>query len=432
MGKGAGKGAGKGGKDTPQERSADGTPLGVTRVVPIKAADGGPYQGPFPPLKEAAEPLKSIRWYRCPMQKGALGELMKRSDAKGLWQCGGHFSIFLATALCVHRCCTAGAYMALPFAMFAHGTVGSTLVYGCHELGHGTMFQTKALNTFFLYLYSVLFWWDPIDYAASHTYHHRYSQYPEADRENLFPLEPTLDKWVMLRLFTVNLDSGPGRVFGKGGMFSTIKLTCKAALGGVASEEGAESYEWLQKVHEDQPEEWTRSMHFSQGIVAFHLAVLCYSLATAQPILIFIVSLHSFFCSWYSYFVGSCQHCGLKSSTPDFRKNTRSITLDPFSEFLFFHMNWHIEHHMFAAVPCYNLKKCHEATQDYMPEPRSLVGAWTEMREIWHRQQLDPTYEFDTPVRDGGKAAGGLVTDEIGGSIGDLAPAGLTDAKKDA
>ena len=49
-----------------------------------------------------------------------------------------------------------------------------------------------------------------------------------------------------------------------------------------------------------------------------------------------------------------------------------------------------------------------------------------------HRQQLDPTYEFDTPVRDGGKAAGGLVTDEIGGSIGDLAPAGLTDAKKDA
>ena len=428
--------------------------------MPIKAADGGPFQGPFPPLKEAAEPLKKIQWYRCPMPKGALGELMQRSDAKGLFQCAGHFSIWLTTAACVHRCWSAGLYALLPLAMFAHGTVGSTLVYGCHELGHGerrsssfprfssisppllrhftqfslelsgTMFKTKALNSFFLYLYSVLFWWDPIDYAASHTYHHRYSQYPEADRENLFPLEPTLDKWVMLRLFTVNLDSGPGRVFGKGGMFSTIRLTCKAAMGGVASEEGAESYEWLKAVHADQPEEWTKSMYFSQGIVAFHLAVLCYSVYTAQPVLVFIVSLHSFFCSWYSYFVGSCQHCGLKSSTPDFRKNTRSITLDPFSEFLFFHMNWHIEHHMFAAVPCYNLKKCHQVTKDYMPEPRSLVGAWKDMREIWHRQQLDPSFEFDTQVNGGpSQGASSLVTEDIGGSIGDLAPAGLTDKK---
>ena len=92
------------------------------------------------------------------MQKGVLGELMKRSDAQGLLQCGGHFSIWLTTAFCVYRCWSVGWYAALPFAMFAHGTVGSTLVYGCHELGHGTMFQTKALNTFFLYLYSVLFW----------------------------------------------------------------------------------------------------------------------------------------------------------------------------------------------------------------------------------------------------------------------------------
>ena len=119
----------------------------------------------------------------------------------------------------------------------------------------------------------------------------------------------------------------------------------------------------------------------------------------------------------------------MKSSTPDFRKNTRSITLDPFSEFLFFHMNWHIEHHMFAAVPCYNLKKCHEATKDFMPEPRSLVGAWKEMREIWHRQQLDPTYEYDTPCNDGSGSVKELVTDEIGGSIGDLAPSGLKDKK---
>ena len=35
----------------------------------------------------------------------------------------------------------------------------------------------------------------------SHSYHHRYSQYPEADRENLFPLEPSLDPMVLLQVF---------------------------------------------------------------------------------------------------------------------------------------------------------------------------------------------------------------------------------------
>ena len=35
-------------------------------------------------------------------------------------------------------------------------------------------------------------------------------------------------------------------------------------------------------------------------------------------------------------------------------------TLDPLSSFCW-HMNWHLEHHMFAGVPCYNLKALHQA-----------------------------------------------------------------------
>jgi hypothetical protein len=38
-------------------------------------------------------------------------------------------------------------------------------------------------------------------------------------------------------------------------------------------------------------------------------------------------------------------------------------------------MNWHIEHHMFAAVPCYNLKALHSEVRPYphgllQPAPR--------------------------------------------------------------
>ena len=47
---------------------------------------------------------------------------------------------------------------------------------------------------------------------------------------------------------------------------------------------------------------------------------------------------------------------------------------------------------MYAGVPCYNLKKLHQAVKDDMPQPRSLVGAWREMLETWERQMIDPTY----------------------------------------
>ena len=49
-----------------------------------------------------------------------------------------------------------------------------------HELAHGSVFKTKILNKIFLYLLSLLTWWDVFDYASSHTYHHRYTLHPRA------------------------------------------------------------------------------------------------------------------------------------------------------------------------------------------------------------------------------------------------------------
>ncbi|CAK0882672.1 unnamed protein product [Prorocentrum cordatum] len=331
-----------------------------------------------------------------------------------------------------YGCWQQHVYVAMVVAMFAHGTVGSAFIFGCHELGHGTVFKTRWLNRFFLYIFSVLWWWDPIDYAMSHTYHHRYTEYAKGDRENLFPLEPSLNPTLLLQLFSVDLFGTPGRVFGKGGLLSTVKLTFKAACGGIASEPYAPSHEWLQTLHKDQPHEALKSMWFSQCIVIFHVSVFAASIVSGQWIFILIVNFHKFCAMWLTYFMGQTQHIGLKSDSPDFRKNTRTITLDPVSEFLYWHMNWHIEHHMFAGVPCYNLRALHEEVSLDMPAPRTLLGAWREMRETWHRQQADPEYEFDTPLPEfaGSSAkAVNLASEEQSGFIGDLAPTGLADAE---
>ena len=83
---------------------------------------------------------------------------------------------------------------------------------------------------------------------------------------------------------------------------------------------------------------------------------------------------------------------------PRFRKCVRTITLDPVSQFLYWHMNWHLEHHMYAAVPCYNLGRLHRTVAHDMPKPWTLLGAWKEMRDTWKRQQHEPGYAFDTPI----------------------------------
>ena len=79
---------------------------------------------------------------------------------------------------------------------------------------------------------------------------------------------------------------------------------------------------------------------------------------------------------------------------------------------------------MYAGVPCYNLKKLHLLLKDDMPEPRTLFGAWKEMKEVWERQKIDPDYEFDTPVPSA-EGEVGRQDSELHASIGDLAPNAL-------
>ena len=62
---------------------------------------------------------------------------------------------------------------------------------------------------------------------------------------------------------------------------------------------------------------------------------------------------------------------------PGFRLWTGTIIVNPFVRFRHWQMNYHIDHHMFAAVPCYHLAKLHEHLQaDLRPCPVGLVATW--------------------------------------------------------
>ncbi len=378
----------------------------------------------FPRLAEVRQNLR-VEWYRCPVDHGRLRELSRRSNFQGFLQAGGHLALFSCTGAITFHFWSEELWLGLAAALFAHGTAGSFLSgVAPHELGHGTVFRTKWLNKAFMYLFSLLSWWDPFDYASSHTYHHRYTQYADGDRENLLPLQPSLAPGLILQLFTVNLFSKPGRNFGKGGLIWTIIVTLKAAFGVTGTPE-IPINEWLHALHDDQPREHEKSMWWSRLQLVFHGSIAIVAYTTGLWVLPLILTLFPFIANWAAYFVGITQHCGLPGDVPEFRKSVRSITINPLLSFLYWRMGWHTEHHMYAGIPCYNLRKlAHEIAPD-MPEPRTLLGAWKEMRETWQRQQTESDYTYDTPLPETARTVREGKPDALESSIGELAPDGL-------
>jgi len=112
-----------------------------------------------------------------------------------------------------------------------------------------------------------------------------------------------------------------------------------------------------------------------------------------------LVTLAPFYGGWLLFICNNTQHIGLQNNVADFRLCTRTIILNPFVRFLYWHMNYHIEHHMFAAVPCYNLGKLHEVIKhDLPPSPVGLVATWKEVIAILKQQAADPTYQYAAPL----------------------------------
>ena len=111
-----------------------------------------------------------------------------------------------------------------------------------------------------------------------------------------------------------------------------------------------------------------------------------------------VVVIAPFTANWWRYFVFVPMHTGLKDDVDDFRLCVRSITLDPVSHFLYWRMNWHIEHHMFAAVPFYNLKRLHALVQfDYPAPQESFLAGMANLFAVMKRQGTDPSYIY-SPV----------------------------------
>ena len=132
-----------------------------------------------------------IGWYRSPIDRDLLLDLMKRSDVKGWRQTSLHLGLFIFTG------CAASLIWAelnpvnyvwmLPLllvTLFIHGTIGPFMgLIAIHELQHRTVFKSKGLNELFEKIYAFISWSDYIWYQQSHAIHHSSTCHKEYDGE---------------------------------------------------------------------------------------------------------------------------------------------------------------------------------------------------------------------------------------------------------
>jgi fatty acid desaturase len=131
------------------------------------------------------------------------------------------------------------------------------------------------------------------------------------------------------------------------------------------------------------------------------LGVVAACVLTKSVLPAMYVFLPSFYGSIIVILYAMTQHLGLYEDVLDHRLNTRTMYLNPVLRFLYWNMNYHIEHHMFPMVPYHQLPKLHEEMKRDCPKPAG--GLFPALREVigaLRKQRRNPAYVIVKPLPD--------------------------------
>ena len=338
--------------------------------------------------------VHSIDWYRTPLDPETLRKLNERSDAKGYAQSLGHLALMTLTAA---GAITAWVLLPWPWywklavvvpLIYLHGTVTAFCINAVHELVHGTVFKTAKLNEIFCNIFAFLGWINHHKFWASHSEHHKFTLHPPDDLEVVLPANPK-----PMNFLWGGIIANPYKA-----MKWRIKDHLRIARGEFEGE-------WeLHTLPEDAAKARRKVMNWSKTVLIGHAAIFVVSVALIPfvpgiwlvPIL---VNFNVCYGALLFLFCNNTQHAGLVDCVPDFRLCCRTIHLSAIPRFLYWQMNYHIEHHMYAGVPCYNLGKLHAAIKHDLPFcPNGLWQAWAQITHIRQQQAIDPTYQYVQPL----------------------------------
>jgi len=352
-------------------------------------------------MAEIQRPTNRIDWYRVHVDPQVMKELNQTSDWRGLKQAGGHVGLTLVLAVGVFlvfdflntyvaQSETYWAFLSylilLPLLWF-YGNIAGMLHAGVHELIHERVFTSAWLNKTFVCIAAFLTWWNHRFFQLSHNEHHKHTLHQPDD------LEVTLPQGMSPMWFVHAFLIKPMPVYHQ------FKAHINFAR-------GKDWNSWQQYIMENvTPEQRRWVLRWEWMLVGGHAAIIIASLAAGifvNPNFLIIPFLTSFLPMYgglVAMLTGTPQHIGLVDQVNDFRLCCRTFRCNRFYEFLYWNMNFHIEHHMYPVVPCYNLPKLHEAIKHELPyTPRNLWECWVQIAYITDRQSREPEYQYRAPL----------------------------------
>ena len=324
-----------------------------------------------------------IDWYRTPLDKDVLRKLTQKSDLHGWCQAGSFLLVYLLLGGTAWYFFRIQAWLPMVvacyvFSVFVHFM---SMAAAVHELSHGTVFRTKALNELFYELFCFLTWNNPVHFRASHTYHHQLTVHQGLDKEVLILPVAELMNWKnYLKWFT----------FDPTAMFHFISRSVLLALG----KGDTDYFYWDPLFTKDDPRR-AEMIRFARFTLLGHLALMALSIYLQAWVLIYLVNFGVFFGTFLGKFCGIIQHRGLPPNQPDWRLSCHSVKLGPLLRYLYWNMNYHTEHHMYAAVPFYNTPALHEALKHDLPrQHQGLLATLRLIVDVKKKQATDPAYYY--------------------------------------
>ena len=312
--------------------------------------------------------LADAEWYQSPVAKDKMRELLVRKNGPAIRDTLIWFFLIFTSAYLVFLWW--GSWFALfPYIVYSV-LYASTSDSRWHESSHGTAFKTDWMNNVLYEISSFMVFRQSTVWRWSHARHHSDTIIRGRDPEIAVPRPPNIKKIILT-------------FFGISGSIPEIKKLLTHASGKIDNQ-----------VATFVPEQEHGKVIFKARIyisIYLFVIVLAISFQTILPLM--FIGLPTILGTWLMPVYGFTQHAGLQENVLDHRLNCRTVYMNRIHRFLYWNMNYHVEHHMYPLVPYHALPELHKLIKDDCPKPyNGILEAFQEIIPAILKQVKDPYY----------------------------------------
>lgn len=312
--------------------------------------------------------LADAVWYKTPVDRDKFNKLLVRRDGPAIRDTLIWFSLIIGFGLLFFY--TRHHWWAM-FPLLAYSLLYASVCDSrWHESCHGTAFKTDWMNKALYEIASFMVVRQSVPWRWSHVRHHSDTIIRGRDPEIASPRPP-----VIFRVISMFFNIRPA--------YLEMKKIIAHAMGKIDPQLAT----YIPKT------EYGKVFLRARIYLAIYLAVIVSAILFRSILPLMYIGVSMLAGSWLMPIYGLTQHAGLAENVLDHRLNCRTVYMNRINRYLYWNMNYHLEHHMFPLVPYHALPQLHELIKHDCPKPyNGLIDAWKEIIPALFKQIKNPEY----------------------------------------